>query len=160
MLTCTICGRRNYLNAKPAAGVLILQGGWVLLVRRSIEPFKGYWDIPGGFLGPRELPEAAARREIEEETGLQAHGLSFLGFYLDDYDYQGQQYVILNIYFVAEATGEPRAGDDASDVGWFSLDALPPNIAFVHARQVLADLQSWVKTHPTGGRTREHRRNP
>lgn len=142
---CTVCGRRHYRNAKPCAGTLILRDGCVLLVHRDCEPYKGYWDIPGGFMRADELPQAGAIREAREETGLDVQIVELLGFYSDTYDFQGERYPILNIHFVAQADGDPVAGDDADDLRWFPLDALPEQIAFAHAPQVLADLRTWVE---------------
>ncbi|MDY0018972.1 MAG: NUDIX domain-containing protein [Anaerolineae bacterium] len=139
---CTVCGRSDYLNAKPCAGVLIVHDGAVLLVHRGIEPYKGYWDIPGGFMGADEAPQACAVREAREETGLDVHVVALLGFYMDHYPFQGEDYSILNIYFIAEAEGVPAAGDDADGLCWFPLDVLPEEIAFEHERQVLADLRT------------------
>jgi len=142
---CTLCGRHHYRNAKPAAGILIVRDDAVLLVRRNRAPFSGFWDIPGGFLHPEELPRAGALREVQEETGLRGAQLSFLGFYIDHYEFQGERHTILNIYFVGEGAGEPHAGDDADEIAWFPLDGLPENIAFEHAPQVLADVRRWVE---------------
>ncbi len=142
---CAACGRQHYLNAKPCAGVLILHEGHVLLVHRAVEPYLGYWDIPGGFLEPEESPEAGALREAREETGMKVQIHDFLGFYMDHYEYQGERSPTLNIYFVVEACGEPHAGDDADGLRWFPLDALPEKIAFDHEPQVLADLQRWAR---------------
>ncbi len=152
VLVCTLCGRRHYRNAKPAAGILILRDDHVLLVRRNCAPFEGFWDIPGGFLRPEEHPVEGALREVREETGLAATDLAFLGFYMDHYEYQDEHYNILNIYFVGKGEGVPRAGDDADDVAWFPLDALPENIAFEHANQVLADLCVWGKQRSADSR--------
>ncbi len=142
--TCTLCGRRQYVNAKPAAGLLLLRRQQVLLVRRTCEPFAGHWDIPGGFLDPDELPETGAVREVKEETGLDAQVVDFLGFYLDHYDFQGERYPLLNIYFVGQAEGEACPNDEADACAWFALDALPDRIAFAHAPRVLDDLQAWM----------------
>lgn len=150
ILVCTLCDRREYANAKPAAGILVLRDNSVLLLRRDLPPFEGFWDIPGGFLRPEELPQEGALREVREETGLAVDDLRFLGFYMDHYPFQGECYAILNIYFVGRGDGEPHAGDGASDVAWFPLDALPEQIAFEHAGQVLADLQLWVAQHSRG----------
>jgi ADP-ribose pyrophosphatase YjhB (NUDIX family) len=146
VLACETCGRYHYINAKPCAGTLILRGDKVLLVHRRIEPYQGYWDIPGGFMGETESPEACAVREAEEETGLSVHLVDFLGFYMDHYDFQDESYSILNMYFVAEAPeGMPRAADDADGFDWFPLAALPDKIAFEHELQVLEDLKAWVR---------------
>jgi 8-oxo-dGTP diphosphatase len=80
---------------------------------------------------------------VKEETGLDAQVVDFLGFYVDHYDFQGERYPLLNIYFVGRAAGEPRPNDEADACAWFGLDALPEQIAFDHAPQVLTDLRAW-----------------
>ena len=141
---CSVCGRQHFSNAKPCGGMLVVREGAVLLVRRRFAPYRGYWDIPGGFLGPDELPEAGTIREAREETGLEVRVVDFLGFYMDVYEYQDETHSILNIYFVGEAEGEPHAGDDADACRWFPLDALPEQIAFEHEPLALADLAQWI----------------
>ncbi len=141
---CRDCGRVHYQNAKPCAGVLATRDDRLLLVRRGIEPYRGCWDIPGGFIEQDELPQEAARREVREETGLEVDLTGLLGFYLDRYLYQGEQGVTLNVYFLARVVGgQERAGDDAAELGWFAADELPARVAFVHARQVLDDWRRW-----------------
>ncbi len=124
-----------------------MRGGRVLLVRRAIEPFKGYWDIPGGFLHEGEHPEDGARREILEETGLRVQLAGLIGIYMDSYGGDDADEWTLNIYYVAKPLddAEPRAADDASEIGWFAPDALPVQMAFRHERQVLSDWQSWLR---------------
>ena len=147
---CSLCGQHHYRNAKPAAGALILRPkAEVLLVKRAYDPYRGYWDIPGGFLAEEELPQAAAAREVYEETGLTLHALEFFGFYLDRYEFQLENYSILNIYFLAEATGKPCPGDDAVEIASFPLAALPERLAFEHARRVLTDLRAELNSSDT-----------
>lgn len=141
---CEVCERPHYRNAKPCAGVVMVQDHHVLLVRRTLEPGKGLWNIPGGFLGETELPEAAARRVAREETGLEVVLRDFLGFYLDTYVFHGEQLTILNIYFVANVHGEPRPGDEVDLCAWFPLTALPEAMAFPHELRVFDDLRAWV----------------
>lgn len=149
-LRCPVCGYITYDNAKPCAGVLITQDRQVLLVRRGIEPFKDYWDIPGGFLDGGEHPTDGARREAREETGLTVELLGALATYMDRYRSQGDDVWTLNMYYVARpVSGEPRAADDAVDVRWFDADDLPEQMAFPdHAHRVLADWRGWIE-HPT-----------
>ena len=93
----------------------------------GIEPGKGKWDIPGGFLEADEHPEAGARRELREETGLTITITGLLGIYLDGYFYDDptRSETTLNLCYLATADGEPQAGDDAAAVGWFAPDELP-----------------------------------
>ena len=151
LLVCSVCGRHHYRNAKPCAGVLIVRGGMVLLARRGRDPHKGALDIPGGFMEAEETPDHCAVREAREELGLEVRLVGLLGFYMDHYEFQGERSSILNIYYVAETDGEPTAGDDASEVGWYPLTE-PPPMAFPHEAVVLRDLQRWVAQ---GGLSRE-----
>jgi len=69
---CPSCGWVHYEDPKRAAGVLILRGREVLLVRRTLDPYLGHWSIPAGFVNAFEDPAAAALRECREETGMTA----------------------------------------------------------------------------------------
>ena len=135
---CTGCGRRLYDNSKPCAGALVEREGKVLLVRRAVEPFKGCWDIPGGFLEPGEHPADGAAREIREETGLIVEIGDLLGIWIDDYAYDEAESYTLCCYYVARPVGgQTRADDDAAGLRWFGPDELPTEIAFHHAPLVL-----------------------
>ncbi|MEJ2208980.1 MAG: NUDIX hydrolase [Anaerolineae bacterium] len=135
---CPACGYVHWGNAKPCAGALVIRNGKVLLVRRKIEPFRGYWDIPGGFCEADEHPAETARREVREETGLEIELTGLLGLWLDDY--QGS--FTLNVYYLARPLSRRLCvGDDADGAAWFSPRALPPRIAFENGRQAL---QTWA----------------
>ena len=141
--TCSNCGQTHHHESKPYAGALIVRDRQLLLVKRAFEPFKGWWDIPGGFLEPGEHPRDGMLREVHEETGLSVKVREWLGVYVDRYDTRdGKKIYTLNHYYIVEPSGgTPRAADDAIELRWFPLDALPEQIAFEHARQVLRDLR-------------------
>ena len=108
----------------------------VLLVRRAVEPFRGYWDIPGGFLESGEHPAAGARREVREETGLEIEPTEVLGFFMDVYG--PEQEPTLNICYLSRIIGgEEKAGSDAAETRWFLLDQLPEQLAFAWEREAL-----------------------
>lgn len=140
---CPECGWIAFGNAKPCVGALIEREGRLLLVRRERAPFKGWWDIPGGFLEQDEHPRRGAVREAREETGLRIALDGLLGVYHDRY---GDTYT-LNLYYRAHVTGgRERAGDDAAALRWFGPEELPRRIAFGgHAREVLRD---WRRGRP------------
>ena len=69
-LRCGSCGWTFYPHPELAVNVVVLWEGKVVLIRRGIEPFKGSWALPGGFVTYGEEPTAAAVREVREETGL------------------------------------------------------------------------------------------
>jgi len=130
-LNCPACGEVVWRNPLPAVTVVVRRGAEVLLVRRSIQPRKGMFCLPGGFLELGETVEECARRELREETGLSAGRLSLLGVTTDSTEYGG-------IALVAFETGETRGvelpGDDASETAWFRLDGLPPLAFEAHSR--------------------------
>ena len=140
VMACTnpACGRINYRNAKPCAGVFLEHDGRLLLVQRAIAPYKGDWDIPGGFLQEWEHPADGARRETHEETGLEIELTALLGIFVDRYG--DADFNTLNIYYRARVLGGVlRPADDAERLEWFAPGALPANIAFPgHQHHVLA----------------------
>lgn len=139
-LVCTACAFVFYQNSKPCVGALIVDQGRLLLVKRAAEPFKDYWDIPGGFLEAGEHPEAGVLREIHEETGLLIRLGEMMGFFMDIYGETEDP--TLNIFYLAAVSGgQARAGSDATQVQWFNLDALPEQIAFKSAHEVLTLLR-------------------
>jgi 8-oxo-dGTP pyrophosphatase MutT (NUDIX family) len=84
-VTCRSCDTSHWLDAKPCGGALVARGSQLLLVRRAHAPWRGAWDVPGGFCGPREHPRDAARREVREETGLDVRVGGILGIWVDTY---------------------------------------------------------------------------
>src|SRR5919197_2590450 len=83
MQMCSRCGAVHFRNAKPCAGVLVVRDGKVLLGRRALDPARGTWDIPGGFLEPWEHPVVGAAREVAEETGLIVEPKELLAMLVD-----------------------------------------------------------------------------
>lgn len=113
----------------------------IVLIRRRNPPLG--WAIPGGFVDVGESVEQAAVREAREETGLAVRLLNLLGIYSDpSRDPRGHTATAV---YVAEAAGNPVAGDDAGAVQVFTLDDLPESLVFDHAR-VLADYRYYRGT--------------
>jgi 8-oxo-dGTP diphosphatase len=142
---CEVCGETTWRNSKPTASVLITDArSHVLLVRRSIEPKQGWWDIPGGFCEPGELPATGAIREAREELGVEVRLLEPHSMYIDVY--QDASEYTLNIFYAAEIlVGTPVAADDALEIAWFPADEIPENIAFECCRQALEDWREAVQ---------------
>jgi 8-oxo-dGTP diphosphatase len=135
---CDRCGFVAYRNPAPAAGVVVVESGEVLLVQRKFEPRAGMWTLPAGFVEYDEHVEQCAVRETREETGLEVELTGLFGAYMAMDDPRVR--VVLLLYTARRIGGELRAGDDASDARFFPVDATPADIAFRAHRQALADL--------------------
>jgi ADP-ribose pyrophosphatase YjhB (NUDIX family) len=94
------------------------------------------WALPGGFVDYGESAEAAVTRELHEETGLRVRSLKLIGVYSSPG--RDPRFHTLTVVYAAEADGDSAAADDARDVRWWPVDALPGNIAFDH-RQIIQD---------------------
>lgn len=138
-LTCPACGWIHYEDPKVAAGVLLLRGREVLLVRRVMDPYIGKWSIPAGFVNAFEDPAAAAQRECAEETGLLVEIDGLFDVLTGREHIRGSD--IFMIYRAHVRRGVLAAADDADEVGWFSLDALP-QLAFESTQKVLAKIRA------------------
>lgn len=123
----------------------------VLLVERGIEPFKGEWAFPGGFLNPDESAEEGARRELKEETGLeQGYIEQFHTYSAPNRD--PRERVITIAYLALVKIQEVKGGDDAASARWFPVENVP-RLAFDHD-QILRDatsrLRERIHFHPIG----------
>lgn len=137
-LVCSACGFVFYRNSKPCASAIVVQDGKVLLARRGIDPYKGWWDLPGGFLELGEHPEAGIIRELQEETGLTVRPGKLLGIYMDSYHEPSEATVVMT-YLVETVDAEPHPASDVVELAWFGPGELPEDIAFTCNRQALDD---------------------
>ncbi len=127
-LFCKSCNKPIYENPIPASCIVVPDNEEnVLLVKRSIEPKKGYWCLPGGFMELGENPDQSALRELKEETGLSGRIDMLLGI---TSNVSPVYFTVLMMgYLVKDYTGVLKAGDDAADAAWFHPEELP-EIAF------------------------------
>ena len=96
----------------------------ILLVERGIEPFKGRWAFPGGFLKMDETALQGAKRELKEETGLEdAYIHQFHAF--SGVNRDPRERVITIAYYALVRISEVKGGDDAAKAQWFPLDKVP-----------------------------------
>jgi 8-oxo-dGTP diphosphatase len=114
----------------------------IVLIERAFPPYG--WAIPGGFVDVGEMVEVAAVREAKEEVSLNVKLIALLGLYSDpSRDHRGHT---VTACYIAEASGKPKAADDAKNCQIYDIDKLPELLAFDHA-QVLAD---YLKFRETG----------
>ena len=103
-LTCPSCGWIDYEDPKVASAALLLRGGHVLLVQRTMEPQAGAWSVPAGFINAHELPEDAVLREVREETGLEAKVIRLVDVLSGREHPRGSD--ILLVYLMEQVGGE------------------------------------------------------
>ena len=137
-LVCQACGFILYQNPKVVAGAIPHQDGRILLLRRKIEPARGKWTYPAGYVELGETVEEAAIRETHEEASLEIGQLSLLNVY----SYR-ESPVVTVVYLAQIVGGDPRAGDEAQEVSLFSAEELPwEELAFRSTRD---GLQDWIR---------------
>ncbi len=121
---CPRCGTVHYENPRPAVTVIAVRDGQLLLVKRAVPPAAGEWCLPGGFMELAESVTEAARRELLEETGLEAAELSLLGICPFPGSIRGD---VLVIGLVAKAfSGDVTPADDALDARFYPFNDRPP----------------------------------
>ena len=123
----------------------------VLLIQRGIEPFKGKWAFPGGFMQMDETIEECARRELREETGLVANSVE--QFYtFSDVNRDPRERVISVAHYALVRLAEVEGGDDAARAQWFAESEIP-SLAFDHdriLRMALSTLKERICFEPIG----------
>lgn len=124
----------NYRNPVPTVDIIIelvdKPHRPIVLIERLNSPLG--WAIPGGFVDYGESVETAALREAEEETGLQVELIEQFQVYSDPN--RDPRKHTLSVVFLATATGEPQAGDDAKNLGIFESWRIPTHLCFDHDR--------------------------
>ncbi|BAW95893.1 mutator, NUDIX family protein [[Synechococcus] sp. NIES-970] len=132
----------TYRNPAPTVDIIIELGDRphrpIILIERKFEPLG--WAIPGGFVDYGETVETAAKREALEEISLDVQLVEQFCVYSDP-GRDARKHTI-SIVFIAMATGEPQAADDAKAVGIFHPWELPQNLCFDHGR-ILQDYWSY-----------------
>ncbi|CAM4029108.1 NUDIX domain-containing protein [Gillisia hiemivivida] len=123
----------------------LLSSARILLIKRKNDPFKNSWALPGGFLEETENLKEGAKRELLEETGLEVEVLNQLKTYGDlNRDPRGRT---ISIAFIGKLNKEVKikAGDDAKEADWFSLDELP-ELAFDHSK-IIEDAKKYLQDY-------------
>ena len=138
-LYCRQCDRILYENPLPATVAAVLDNeNNLLLVKRAMEPARGEWCLPGGFVELDEAPEQGVLRELHEETGLEGTVDRLIGVVPEESPLYGP--LIIIGYQVSFHGGRLKAGDDAAEVSYFPLRDLP-RLAF-DSHQAIIDAMS------------------
>ena len=123
----------------------------VLLIERGIEPFKGKWAFPGGFLNMDETAGEGAMRELKEETGLENAYIEQFNTYSEP-GRDPRERVITIAHYALVRIQEVKGGDDAAKAQWFPIDEVP-QLAFDHdkiLRDAMRKLRERIHFEPIG----------
>ena len=132
---CPACGWIYFADPKVAAAGLILKDQSVLLVRRAVDPQRGLWTLPAGFIDAGEDPAIAAQRECLEETGLHVQIDGIVDVIFGQEHPRGAHIII--VYRATVINGNLQANDDVDRAAFFPLNDLP-ELAFSTTYKVLS----------------------
>ena len=131
---CPACDYTYFTDPKVGVGVLVIHEDKILLVRRTMNPERGKWSIPAGFLDHGDHPQETAVRETLEETNLHVAVEELLDVYYNPPQQGGASIFIL--YRARLLGGQIQAGDDADAAAFFAPAELP-DIAFASTRAAI-----------------------
>jgi NAD+ diphosphatase len=158
--TCRKCGFEFWQNSKPAVAAVVTRvvAGvpHLLFTRRGIDPHKGKWDLPGGYLKNGEPPEVGLAREMQEELGIAISGLRLLAAGIEEYprqDVAEEARFVLGLFYRCEIPADAalRPDDDVAEARWFPLGSLPSEMAWAADRRAIDIL---VRDLTAGGDSR------
>jgi ADP-ribose pyrophosphatase YjhB (NUDIX family) len=136
--TCPTCGFIVFMDPKVVAAVLVEHKGKILLGRRNIDPGRGKWSFPSGYVNRGEKVELAALREVKEETNLDINLTALLGVFSDINN------PIILIVYCAEITCDIKQmspqQEEVSELGFYNLENLP-ELAFPFDQTIM---QRWA----------------
>ncbi|MBI2676504.1 MAG: NUDIX hydrolase [Candidatus Yanofskybacteria bacterium] len=138
---CTYCNCWTHYPTVGLASVgLIIRRNKILLVKRNRDPYKNTWNFPAGFVEYREHPEAALKREVEQETGLVVIKARFINFTESNEDPRSPGHLVF--FYYATAKGKIRNNDpqENKEVNWFDIKN-PPEIGWPTHQEMMRQVQ-------------------
>ena len=142
---CEDCGFTYYHNIAAAVAIVFTFEDKVLFTVRNVDPDKGKWDLPGGFIDPNETAEEAACREIREELGIKISDsdLKYITTSPNNYLYKNVPYRTMDIFYECELTSDiikVEAEDEIRELIWVKRSEIDLNqIGFVSIRKVIGE---------------------
>ncbi|HHY58512.1 MAG TPA: NUDIX hydrolase [Chloroflexi bacterium] len=145
--TCPACGFIYFPDPKVAVVALVEANARVLLIRRAVNPGRGLWALPGGYMDAGELPDAALRREVLEEAGIEIVVGELLEIFpMVNGDGRTPGIVLAFHAHPRDPLAAPIAHDDAEAVAWFSAAEAPSALAFDSTQRLLARWRARVQS--------------
>jgi NAD+ diphosphatase len=148
---CGQCGFNFYINSAAAvAGIIVNNSGEILFTFRAHEPYKGYLDLPGGFIDPLESAETALRREILEELNLRVVKMDYLVSFPNEYVFSGLSVYTTDLAFVVTVKDLDNI-KAADDITGFEFIA-PQNIDFdkIGAHSIVQIVKAYLLKRTVG----------
>jgi len=134
---CPQCGEKYFTNPLPSAVAFVRNpNGELLVIKRGVEPGRGRWALPSGFIEENERPEQTVVRELREETGIRGRIRRLIGVYTEPTVLYG--YVLLIAYELDGIGGRLKAGSDTTNARFVPVDRLP-EIPFAGHRAIIRD---------------------
>ena len=142
---CDDCGFTYYHNIAAAVAIVFTFEDKVLFTVRNVDPDKGKWDLPGGFIDPNETAEEAACREIKEELGIEisTSELKYITTSPNNYLYKNVPYRTMDIFYECPLKSDVisiNAEDEIQELIWVKRSEIDLNqIGFVSIRKVIGE---------------------
>lgn len=156
---CAKCGFIHFRDPKVAVVAFVTFGDKLLLICRAVDPGRGMWALPGGFMDAGEMPEDALRRELDEEVGLSIRIVRLLDIFPMDGTSKDEDETEpadrpsrgIVLAYAAEPASDDlitlQSMDDVSAAGWFGADELPDDMAFASTEQLVAEWKTKIGSH-------------
>ncbi len=152
---CKTCEMTFYDSPRACAEVALFNDeGKVLLVKRAYEPWKGKFDLPGGFVEDDETAEQAMLRELQEELGLsktEIRGSQYVTSWPCNYPWGQEAYSLLTTTFAAklQPNAVPQPKDDVEDYIFVRVDDITPDmLSLVDCLTVMKEAEKLINKHP------------
>lgn len=142
---CNSCDFVFYHNIAAAVAVIIKHEDKILFTVRNVEPDKGKWDLPGGFIDPNENAEEAAYRELKEELGIDLlpEDLKYITTSPNNYLYKNVPYRTMDIFYEIEIDSNQiqiAAADEIKDLIWVAKEEIQiDKIGFTSIKKIIED---------------------
>ena len=129
MQNCELCG---FKNPKATVTAIIIKENRLLMLKREEEPFKGQWDLPGGYMQEEESPQLAIMRELNEELGItDFKSITPIGQFYGNGYWKEAKFPILSHVFLVDFSGNIELNEENSEITWYPLkDLKSEEVAF------------------------------
>lgn len=141
---CTDCGKTHYQSPNVLVATYICVGEEILWIKRGIPPAVGKWAMPGGYMESDETPEAAACRELREETGIDVPAEEMILVSVSSILHMAQTHLVFRCHL--DAKPQTKRTAEAVEFGWFANDDLPwDDLAFPGIEPHVRQVYRWLK---------------